>query len=1014
MKPIRLSISAFGAFSEQVEVDFAALAPRGLFLVSGETGTGKTTIFDAMCWALYGTMPLKEPHEVRSDHIDASKRCEVAFTFDTGSGRYTVTRNPEQLRPASNNPKRMVKEAGAATVVRVPDDGGQSELLANKVSEVSRTCEALIGLDAKQFQRVILLPQGEFNKFLLANSGDREKILERLFGGEIYDRIVDELKATRVARQSEVGDVESAIAAALDSARKHVETADAALGQGDEHENADGLPGDDAPDSDESSLNVEASLDDEVDDEPLDRDALGAGVARSQVALERCRTELEAATDQRTSAQTAHDAAVTGARRFDDAGALRTRVADLGARAEAVEADRIAATVSARARPIIDAADALDAAEKAHRDAMSARDERTKSIVEALTEIGAPSDDLDPLALQRQLAERQTAHAADTEKLRARRAADDALANATKARAELEIQVKDAETSLTAAATRVWKIDERLPDVRAAAIDPDTIRAAIETAEQLAEARATLDRLGVDLVPFSERRAAAAEDHRRVLQNFTETQAPRLALTLESGEACPVCGSTEHPSAAAAGDTEVVGWDEVAAAAGRLTDADTAVRELESQITGLRGRLGDSVAIEVAVLHERVGEQRTSLQRATTAAAELTSLEDEHKKLTAETARLTTETGRLGEAHEQATRNLAQAEEAVHHATEAAAGIEPEVLDRRASVLNGFGDALDGYVEHVDAVTSTASLSASRHGDLTKQLQGSEHADVVAARAVVWAPDKEQAALAAAEKHRSECDGALGALHALEAEGVPDERPDPTVTDTALQRADADKKRLETLVATVEFNLDGATTALDDSDRLAVDSGDLRIRADDAARAHQVCAHGGPALQVSLKRWVLAHELDRITASANMHLAGMTNGRYGLRRVQVQRDGRRSFGLDLEIDDTNTGRPRSTSSLSGGEQFQASLALALGLADVISHGGTAGGQAFEALFVDEGFGSLSAGALDDAVETLYRLHGTGRMVGAITHVEAMKQALHVGIEVTRRDDGRGSTLTVNY
>jgi exonuclease SbcC len=140
----------------------------------------------------------------------------------------------------------------------------------------------------------------------------------------------------------------------------------------------------------------------------------------------------------------------------------------------------------------------------------------------------------------------------------------------------------------------------------------------------------------------------------------------------------------------------------------------------------------------------------------------------------------------------------------------------------------------------------------------------------------------------------------------------------------------------------------------------------------------------------------------------------MTNGRYGLRRLRGQRDGRRSFGLDLEVDDTNTGRARSTSSLSGGEQFQASLALALGLADVISQGGPAGGQAFEALFVDEGFGSLSADALDDAVETLHRLHGSGRTVGAITHVEAMKQALHVGIEVTRRADGRGSTLTVDY
>lgn len=161
-----------------------------------------------------------------------------------------------------------------------------------------------------------------------------------------------------------------------------------------------------------------------------------------------------------------------------------------------------------------------------------------------------------------------------------------------------------------------------------------------------------------------------------------------------------------------------------------------------------------------------------------------------------------------------------------------------------------------------------------------------------------------------------------------------------------------------------------------------------------------------------LRRWVLGRELDRVTAAANVHLARLTGDHYALRRAQEATDGRRAFGLDLEVLDAQTGRPRSPRSLSGGEQFQASLALALGLADVVSHGGTASGRRFEALFVDEGFGSLDPDALDEAIEALHQLHATGRMVGAITHVEAMKQQLHVGIEVRRREDGRGSTLVV--
>jgi exonuclease SbcC len=159
---------------------------------------------------------------------------------------------------------------------------------------------------------------------------------------------------------------------------------------------------------------------------------------------------------------------------------------------------------------------------------------------------------------------------------------------------------------------------------------------------------------------------------------------------------------------------------------------------------------------------------------------------------------------------------------------------------------------------------------------------------------------------------------------------------------------------------------------------------------------------------VKLERWVLAGELDRVTDAANVHLARMTNHRYRLGRSAGSRG-----GLTLEVFDAHTGRARTTVSLSGGEQFQASLSLALGLADVVSRGGAASGKQFEALFVDEGFGSLDSDALDDAIRALALLQETGRTVGVITHVEAMKQQLHVGIEVERLPDGKGSTLVVH-
>ncbi len=1017
MKPIHLTITAFGAYPDTVEVDFAALAPRGLFLVSGETGTGKTTIFDAMCWALYGAMPSKQPHEVRSDHVDDATRCEVTFTFESAGARYTVSRNPEQLRPAARNPERNVKESAAATLVRVDGDGAQTELIADKVSEVARACQEIIGLDATQFQRVILLPQGEFDQFLVAGTGGREEILERLFGGEIYDRIVEELKATRDATANDLGGAESAIAEKLDVARSHVAEADRALAAVPER-TGPGAPigavgaargagpgAQDAPD---------VECDEGSDAEPLDRQALTAAKVRLTATLSSCRAELESAAQRRARAQTAHHAASTGAHRFDRAGALRAELVALEGRREQIESDQLAAGVSEQARPIVVAADDLAAAERLHGEAVAARDQRREMIVEALTALEAPTDDLTPVALHRRVSDLRTEHEAANQKLEGRRVADELLDAATKARDDLVARLETAEADRTAAATRTAEIDAQLPDLRAAAVDPGALRAAIDTAARLVEDRTVLDGLEVESVPLSERRAAAAKEHRDLLQAFTDTQAPRLAQTLEDGEACPVCGSTDHPAPATAGELRVVDWDEVAEAAKRHAEADERLRTLETRITELRARLGDDVATDATALRQRVEVTKAELDRATAAAASIGALEKERTNLSSDLDRLTNEAGKLEASRDQAVATLGQAIEAARTAGEEAAGIDAEVLDRRARHLEQLDAALDGYDGLIDAVAHAATLLETRRADLAKHLGDSEHADATAARAVLWTREQEQAAHAAARAHQTAHDTATGALAVLLDEGVPEERPDVDATEAALATADTDKNRLESLVATVDVEVRGLTTALEHCARLDATSAELRARAEVAARAHRVCSKGGPSLPVPLKRWVLAHELDRITAAANVHLAAMTNGRYALRRLEDQHDGRRSFGLDLEVDDTDTGRPRSTRSLSGGEQFQASLALALGLADVISHGGTAGGQAFEALFVDEGFGSLSARALDDAVETLTGLQHSGRMVGAITHVEAMKDALHVGIEVTRRDDGRGSTLTVNY
>jgi len=1042
VKPVHLTLEGFGVFPGRIEVDFDALAARGLFLVAGETGSGKTTIFDAMCWALYGEMPLKAPGEVRSDHVDDATRCEVSFTFEAGGFRYRVTRNPDQSKPGKRSASKLVKEPAGATLVRIGDDGA-TELVADKVKDVTLTCRSVIGLDAEQFKRVVLLPQGEFNAFLLADTRKREEILAELFGGRIYDRIVDELKVERDRLAADLGTYEAKIATALDGAARSLDAAAARLavpaGTGDGHaklpagtvdtylSTGGGTVGDDAGEAPadrknelgdapagtgNQSENLPAGTDDETT--RPDRDELRRTRHRLGDSLEAMRAAQNAAAAAHEAALEANQMVATAAERFDRAAELRDRLAELERDAPAVAAAQAAAVASASARPVVEAADALDRAESLLRDAVAARDARRAELTGLLTDLGASTEAFTPSALVGRLTALRADHAVAVTRLDAVTTAETSLASLRRAREALDEEADTARADRDSATARLGEIDGTLPELHDWEADPDAITQAIEAATTLAADRGRLTGLECDLGEASKRSAAAATGLEAVLASYSDTQAPRLAQTLEEGRPCPVCGSTAHPTPASTVDGAVVDWDQVRDAQATHDEAVDTLRAVQSKIDALRGRLGDAVDRSETELQAEVATLEHARAAARAAVERRRALEAEKSTLAEKVQRLEGDLARLEERRNRSDGDIASAATTLEAARKAAVGLDRSVLEEREQAIARLGQRLDGYDTLVDAVTRCATTVDGRRADLERLLAAGGHDGAASARALLLDAEDEAEAHRAAASHTEAVATAGGALGELEAQGIAEARPDTDAAQASLDDTAAQRAHLDEVVARLASDLDEADRSLDEFDGLVADVGDLRGRAGAATRAHQVCARQGALLPVSLKRWVLARELDRITTTANAHLATMTNGRYTLRRCRTQADARRATGLDLEVDDAHTGRARSTRSLSGGEQFQASLALALGLADVISHGGTATGRNVEALFVDEGFGSLSADALDDAVDTLHRLQSSGRMVGAITHVESMKQALHVGIAVIRREDGRGSTVTVNY
>jgi len=973
MRPLRIEFAAFGPYPERVVVDFAALTHRGLFVIAGDTGTGKTTIFDAMLYALFGRTRV-DAEEVRSHHADSDVRTAVRFDFEAGGTHYVVERSPAQLRPKTRG-SGTTTQAASASLVRI-EANGTTTSLTTRANDVTVTCAALVGLDAAQFQRVVLLPQGEFARFLTAPAGEREALLTKLFGGAAHEALAVALRQRATSAREAVADVTSR-AAALHSVWTDVVVGAASTHQLD-------LPDDFDP--------TEADVDALV----RVTDALGEAATTAEALA----TAVEGAA---TTARTLRAEAEEAARRFAAAGTARSELAALDDRRSAVGAAADAARLAVAAARVIDARDTAVERRRAAGARAIGRDALVAEVRTLLAAAGA-----DPEARPEQLAVVAARRSAVlTEQGRILEALHDAAARRRAAAEAVEaaLAARDA-----AAATHDALRTER-DDLAADLPSSEALDALLEQAEAALGLATSAADAGAELIGVT---AAAAKAHELVraarsayddaLHRFTATQAPALARLLTPGAPCPVCGSAEHPAPATDSAGPFVERSELDDLGERLDRARATAQRLAVDAATLHERLGADATTSVEELRSRQRSAATALDDArsmrTAALARHRRLADVEAELSTAAARLAAADGAVPTT--EALRRDASGAEAVAEA--AAAGIDAARLDGQVAALTRADRLLDDLSERIAAAATAQSEAAAAEGRLAELLDHSPFEDVAAASSAQLDDLVIRDALAEERAVGDRAVALAAALRELETLGVPDHAP---ALEEAEQAATAAEERavtararaasLQTLHATAVRHsaahaafVESTVTALATSER--------------TAWAAKVFASGG-ATGLSFRQWVLGSVLDEVLDAAAVHLMRMSSGRYGLRR--------RAGSLDLEVTDAHTGRPRPVASLSGGEQFQASLGLALGLADVIGRGGTASGHRYDALFVDEGFGSLDPHALGQAVEALYDLQAGGRTVAVITHVEAMKQELHVGIDVRRRPDGRGSILTVH-
>jgi len=1006
-----MRLEGLGPYAQAQDVDFDRLNAAGLFLLDGPTGAGKSTVLAALCFALYGTVPggrsaeslvttLREPGAVIP---------EVQVEFTVQSRRFEVVRSPKHERP-----RRRRSAAGGATVTTQATVSlrervaGEWTAPLTRADEVGQQIAAVLHLDAEQFMQVVLLPQGQFAQFLTAKSDERRALLRRLFGTQRFDGVEEHLRG-------ETARLDTAVAVDADVAR----TARAQLAEAlHEALGPDWHAPEPSPDTDERLLTLAAERAGRAHEDAR------AGLATARAAEQRARVT---ARELETRGRDLAAAEAWASRRRDHDAEAETAAA----RRRAVDAHERAGRVLAAAQRASAAADAAGTASEAVTEALAhVEDEPTAAAWLAAARADGAAD---APASRQALGEAERAAEAVARAVRDRdrmRELEQEAAAAAERRAEIDrdraalVESRpERETAVATLRSAVERGTERL-GAREAVDRAVSEAAARRTAAEAAAARAVeVETAARAHREAQERRREAAERHVGLLRARYEQAASELAERLVPGEPCAVCGSPEHPAPAATADTTVTEADvrdaeQARTAADRAaTDAETALRAAEQTLRTAREAAAGLAPEAAREALERAEAERAALdQAAKDLAADRRRLTAAEKTLAGadETAAaLAAEDGRLAEAAAHRAARLTELRDAV----EAARG-DAETLDARRDQVTAARRALAALAAAQDEDARARAVADETGQALTATLAEQRFDDVDAARAARL-EETEAAARAAAVQ---EWDAERARLAELEASepvrrgralaeaGVePPTEEQTRAAAEALAAAEAASSsratavgRLDSLVAAVRRQSAALTEVLERSAGLIAEHTRVRGLLD------LVRGGGENLLKMPLTSYVLAGRLEEVAAAATERLLAMTDQRYSIEYSDAV-GGRGNKGLELVIRDHYVDETRHPATLSGGETFMASLALALGLADTVQ--AEAGGIELDTLFVDEGFGSLDADTLDDVLDVVDTLRTGGRTVGLVSHVERMRQEIGVRLEV--RKDRRGSSLAVH-
>ena len=1015
MRIHRLEMQAFGPFAERQAIDFDELGAHGLFLLNGPTGAGKTSVLDAICYALYGAVPgaRQQARRLRSDHAAPETAPEVVCEFSSGPRRFEVVRNPQWERPAKRAGGRSTVTEQAKTLLREYVNGVWVEK-SSRNDEASAEITELLGMNREQFTRVVMLPQGDFAAFLRADAASREQLLQQLFGTSRFEDIERQLKAELAAAterfQAAEAETEHVLRRARDEIRRYREEHGASL-QGDQQ-------GEAQPESEQPEQEVDAF-----------RAELAQRTAAARAELARLRTAREQAEKhlQDLERLRARGVALEQLLR-EEAEHVRTG-AGLEPQRRALETHTAATALSGYVRAAEAAQERAAARTAACEAAVAELSGHALARDYGVQAAAAGSASVLPEGLEARIGADLAAARAVLEEeerihtLRERFRREEAQAGALRSQAETAAgtlaSLAGEQTRLAGEAAELSRLAEGESRAEASEARAGELVSTISAYAAAREEAEAAEQAAVDARQEYQDLRQVWQD---LLQARLEQAAAELAQGLEDGVACPVCGGLEHPrpaalppgqeavtreaeqDAKARADVAEAAFDAARSMAGKAAEAAAALRA--------RGGDGDPAAAQ-----EQLEAARAELERAREAAKALADAERRLEGIGAELAAL--EAAR--------SEDLIQAAQAESRAAAAAEQAE-ELSDRVADALHGWKSiaarvrSLDLLGRLAGAVREAAGTAAASReelervrGELREALAGTDFSSAAEVNAALLDAGTADA-YASTLRDWDEAGRRLlvrreGQDASADTDGEPMPVPDEEDVAEAAEQAAAARKAQEEAALLVRLLEGSAVRLAEYSAELAEAlerTAPLRARRELLQSVADTARGGGEnEYKMTLSTYVLAARLEQVAAAATERLAAMTGGRYALVHSD-SKSGNRKAGLGLHVTDEWTGQHRDTSTLSGGESFMASLSLALGLADVVQQ--EAGGVNIETLFVDEGFGSLDEQSLEQVMDALEGLRDGGRVVGLVSHVAEMKQRIPAQLQILKGRNGS----TVRY